>query len=325
MDVAQACRPVGSSFENQKFCQDAEAPIIMAARKGDFRQVYSLYQKGQYPRDAILIGVCVEMDDNADVNPYVEAFFKSLGKATTPKSGLVIPVPMDSTAYHLPCGNALRGYVLRDLEGLDGVVIPGNNFNLPALRADLSPSDAVGLYTGKPHLGADMSIYDESSAGFYASHRDHRLNPDPRSLNYEAELIRVMEHSDRPLMASCHGTQLYAVMHGAHLVADIKGHNDGRPHPVHIDKGSMAWFYAGGIDDVAPHNHRLAIKEASLPSYLHAVGKSDDVVEILENQYHKNHYLYQSHPELVAHHVALKAFVSDAACYHGRDLVVVPG
>ena len=296
--------------------------ILEAAKNGDIHAAYRLYKEGSYPKDAVLIGVSVELAEYGSIGPGAKEYFRKL--ATTHSASqnghLVIPIPLNATFKdkELSCLETLSlpQIVARDLEGLDGVVVPGDEFNFPALRADLNPRQAILEYSGRMEYHDHPTIYGESAKDFYLKHGDHALNPHPESLIYEAELLSQLKKTDQIVMTSCHGTQMYAVLAGAHLLADIEGHNTWKPGRITIDPDSMAYEYQGPLDETSWHIHKLAIDPKGLPSHLKVVGTSDGVVEIIEEKEGKPYYGYQTHPEFVPHHPSLEAFVSSVIERH---------
>lgn len=295
--------------------------IFDAVKEGDLGQIRDLFDQGKYPADAVLVGVMVELEPEGSIGPGAGEYFKSIGQAypESSKGRPVIPVPINSLSQlHSPDQDVetLKGVVKAELEKFDGIVIPGDPFNFPPIRKSQDPQKALREYDGKPDLHDDMTIYGSSAREFYKKFPDHALNPLTASLNFEAEMVRQLRKSDRPVMASCHGMQMYAVMQGATMVAGITGHNHEGPDDVPVKPGSMAHGYLGDMDSTSLHIHKLGLDSQGLPQNLEVVGEMEGVVEIIEEQFGKPVVAYQSHPEFVRHHPSIEFFVSAVVQRH---------
>lgn len=305
-------------------------PIVQAAKNADIHEIQRLYQAGEYPDEAILIGVAIELAPWGRYGCGPQEYFKNLvcTQAAAKAEKLVIPIPLDSTykerlrqKYGEPSEALLGRLIQDDLKNLDGVVIPGDMFRFPPIRADIPPIDALRAFNGSPDLGAEPTIFNHGMSGaeFFKKNTGYNLNPHPESIHYETALISALRNTDRIVMTSCHGTQIYAVYQGAKMISDITGHNDKSPQLVSVSHGSMSHGIIGNTDNTSLHIHVLALSKEGFPEQLEIVGTHGDVVEIIEEKHGKPYYGYQSHPEFVMNHPFIEAFVGSVICRNRKQ------
>lgn len=307
-------------------------PILNAARQGDLDQVAALREQGAFPRDSILIGISTELDRKESVGPGIYEYFKRLADTDVARQmgKVVIPVPINSDySGRIPQGvsgqerlDHLKNLVKKDVAGLDGVVVPGDPYNFPALRGDIPIRDAIHTYPGPVDAHDFPSIYGITAREFYERYPDHKLNPCPDSIQYEAVLLDQVAPTDQVVMTSCHGTQIYALLQGAKMVAGIAGHNDSKPHLTKLKPGSLNHALLGDEDRVTRHVHKLALDGDSMPEGLEVTGVSDGHVEVIEEKQGKPYYGYQPHPEFTEGHPAIEAFVGSVIQRHLKQAVL---
>lgn len=294
--------------------------IFEASRAGDIEKVGELYRKGLYPKEAILIGIAVELSSKGSIGQGAKEYFKSLTDTEIAKrfgkSILVVPLNSFYTERIDNCfqgdelKSKLKELVSEDIKKLDGVVIPGDNFNLPPIKANNDPLESFLNYTGEREYHTEDTIYGLPPKEFYAKFPEHKINPNSQGLHYEAHLIKALMNTDKIVMSSCHGTQIYAVMQGAKMIAGIEGHNDKKPHKTEIKPHTMTYGYVGKLEDSALHIHKLGINPDNTPKGIEVVGISDGFVEIIEETHSgRPYYGFQSHPEFIRNHPAIENFV----------------
>jgi gamma-glutamyl-gamma-aminobutyrate hydrolase PuuD len=313
------------------------AEIIEFCRAGDIHKVHSLYQKGLYPKDAILIGMPLEISPNGSIGQGAKHYLKNLTTtfASQKHDKIILPIPLDSFYLNRISNftdenqkrRKLKNLVRNDIKALDGIVFPGDNFNFPPILANKGPYEAIMEYNGEKILHNEETIYSfngKSLTGkeFYELYPQHKINPNAQSLHYEAELIRQLENTNKPVMCSCHGVQVYSVMKGAHMLAGITGHNYKKPMKTEIAPDAVAHSYLGDVDNTALHIHKLAL-DPRVPEGLKVVGKAGNVVEVLEetSPIKAPSYLFQIHPEFVKNHPALESFVSSVIQHHYKKQI----
>lgn len=316
-------------LEKSKLTKDENSmcsEIMEACNRGDIHRVHELYKKGMYPKDAILIGMPLEIAQNGSIGDGARHYFKNLTTTLSSQKHMktIIPIPLNSfylerigdSTDEIQKRRKLRNLVREDIKALDGIVFPGDQFNFPPIMANKDPYEEILKYDGKKVLHDEETIYSfngKSLTGkeFYELYPQHKLNPNAQSLHYEAELVRQLGNKDKPIMCSCHGVQMFSIMKGAHMLAGIVGHNNKEPMKTVISPKTTAHAYLGDSDDTSLHIHKLAL-DPKVPKGLKVVGQTDNVVEILEETTPNKppSYLFQSHPEFVKNHPALESFVA---------------
>lgn len=272
---------------------------------------------------------------------------------TTEKKIIVVPLESshihNDNLYHanktLKDVSQLKALVKNDIQRLNGIVIPGDWYNMPAIKETDNPYETLLSYDGIKHNGNNKTIYTKNGknlteAEFNQAYPDHYLNTDPSVIHYETEFLKQITDTDIPVMCSCHGAQMFALMRGANMVAGLKGHAEASDSDIEdsilptletkIKPNSMAIGYMPDekwnetnkdevLDDRSISDHILAIAPQKRGDGLRVVGQSSDgVVKILETETElKPSYLYQTHPEQSKEgtppiHNALKAFVGSA-------------
>lgn len=315
-------------FEKNMLCNIASSgnyEILDAAKNGDIHRVYELYKIGLYPKNAILIGMPLEISPNGSIGEGARQYFRNLPNTNIAKKSnkVVLPIPLNSFYLDI-IGNfndesqkryKLKKLVREDLRKLDGIVIPGDHFNFPPIKDNKDPYEAIFEYEGKKDFHNETTIYslnDKNLTGkeFYKVYPEHKLNPNAQSLHYEAELVNQLKNTDKPVMCSCHGIQMFAIMHGAKMIAGVMGHNEKKPMPTIIMPNSMALGYLGDIDKTSLHIHKLALS-SKMPRGLKVVGHSNNIVEVVEETTPNKppSFLFQCHPEFVKNHPAMESFV----------------
>lgn len=212
--------------------------------------------------------------------------------------------------------NLVESYVSRELKLADALIIPGDDYNMPAFTTDKKPMEAIFDYHGKAILDLRPSIYLKSRRDFYLEYPKHRLNPNSLSLKVEAVSIRYAIAKGLPIFTSCHGTQLYAILQGAKLEAGLKDHGSLQQHPVNIQSGSQTARLIGAVDDQSPHFHSISISTRGLPKTIYAVGWYQNIIEIIEDRKKEDYFGYQSHPELVQEHKGFDAWIDRVVSKH---------
>lgn len=230
--------------------------------------------------------------------------------------------------YTLKDPTQLKALVTRDIEKLDGFVIPGDIYNMPAIKESDNPYQALLHYDGTPKNSDAKTVYTLNGRNlteqeFNKEYPRHYLNPDPSIIHYEAEMLKQIDDKDIPVMCSCHGAQMFALMRGANMVAGLEGH-DGFVVQTKVSNDSMAKGYLAEepysefrdkavSDDKSLSVHTLAIDPNKPGDGLVVVGVSEDgISKILEDK-DKPHFIYQSHPEKThGIHSAIEAFSGSA-------------
>jgi GMP synthase-like glutamine amidotransferase len=295
--------------------------FYQASREGDIKKIYELYQEGNYPKNSILIGIPLELSCNGSIGEGAKEYFKSIVDSNAAKKSdkPVFLIPLNSF-YSERIGNDftredlkknLRKLIRKDIEKLDAIVIPGDNFNFPPIDSTKDTYEAILDYQGKKDYTINQTIYGVSSKDFYEKYPEHKINPNVDALVYESQLVKELMNTDKIVMSSCHGTQMYAVMNGAKMLAGIEGHNNKEAQYTEIKPNSMAYNYIGKADERALHIHKLALNPTNMPLSLEVVGKCNGVVEIIEETSSgRPYYGFQIHPEFIRNHPAIENFVA---------------
>lgn len=341
--VAQLIDTIQSQYEElaHKLPNDG---LILEIHKNT-QTLRSPQYREHIPDNIVLVGVAMQgcSGQSDEVNQHAAEYLVKL--AGTSKAlcndKLIIPVPLESS--HVDNGalytqesklkslSGLKVQVSTDLIGLDGIVIPGDRFNVPAIQNNGDPYQNLMNSDGKKSNGPIETVYtldgkNLTEQNFNEAYPGHHLNPDPSIIHYETELLRQTSRTDLPLMCVCHGTQIFALMRGANMVAGIKGHQD-KYIDIEIAEGSMTEGYLGEgqTDSTSLSLHTLALDPNKPGDDLQVVGLSKDgVVKIIEEEVErKPHYLYQTHPEAYESgiHPSIIAFAESTAHHKNKRLV----
>lgn len=318
MNKLRRSQRINNKYENNS--KNDYNEIIEASRLGDIEKVYHLYKQGNYAKYSILIGMPVELSSKGYIGEGVRDYFKCIVNTNMAKklNKSVLLIPMNSFySERIDMNNSkemlissLIKLVDKDIKNFDGVIFPGDSFNFPAIRSNIDPFESILEYRGKKEYNNEETIYGLTAKEFYTKYPEHANNPNYESLHYEAALVKVLKKTDKVIMSSCHGTQLFAVMQGAKMVAGIQGHDDKKPHNIDIKPQSMTYGYIGKKETTAPHVHKLAINPENMPKGLEVVGSSNNIVEIIEETHSgRPYYGYQPHPEFIINHPSIENFV----------------
>ena len=286
----------------------------------DLQTIRHLYDAHQLPSKALFIGIPVESiaqpQKNADE---VLAYFNAIINTNNNRQEnepMVIPVPVLSLPELITRNETIelqkqriRDYVQREISNFDAVIIPGDNYNMPPFPKDVDPINAIMEHDGKRHRDQRPSIYGLNRDEFYELNPNHQLNPHSLSTKVEAMSILFAIEQKMPIMTSCHGTQLYGLLKGAHMIYGILDHGSMQKHPVSIAPNSKMFDILGPFDRLSPHFHSLALSQSEFPSSLSIVGTFNGIIEIIEDKNKDDYFGFQSHPELANNHPAIAAWV----------------
>lgn len=341
--VAQLIETIQSQYEElaRKLPNDG---LIQEIYKNT-QTLRSSQYRDHIPDNMVLVGVAMQgcSGQSDEVNQHAAEYLVKL--AGTSKAlcndKLIIPVPLESSHVDnvalytqeskLKSLAGLKVQVSSDLIRLNGIVIPGDRFNVPAIKNDGDPYQNLMESDGKKRNGPIETVYtldgkNLTEQNFNKAYPEHHLNPDPSIIHYETELLRQTSRTDLPVMCVCHGTQIFALMRGANMVAGIQGHQN-EYLDVEIAAGSMTEGYLGQgqTDSTSLSLHTLALDPNKPGDGLQVVGLSKDgIVKIIEDEVErKPHYLYQTHPEACGSgiHPSIIAFAESTAHHKNKRLV----
>lgn len=266
----------------------------------------------------IKIGIVIEQSAAGSISAETKEYFKVLDRFIYHEDSLfhVVPVPLNAFISERGYSNGhpekkeiLSHLVQKDLRGLSGVIIPGDDFNFPPFRISDDPLAEVMRYSGQKQIHDEETIYGMTAREFYRRNPDHLLNPHGDSLVYEGMLISLVYASPLPMLTACHGTLMYGYMNQARFVAGIEGHADHNVVKVKLRPDSKISHLLGEFDNLTLHYHTVAISLNGLPNHLIASGWDHNLVEILEDKNYPAYLGFQGHPELSPDHPAINLFV----------------
>ena len=309
--------------------------LFLAFCSSIFSQVkFQKFESGRENLDAVVrIGVVVEQAAKGTISLETREYFKVLKKTVILGNKLIgiTPVPLNAFVRSRIKFNQLSNVekiafitslVEEDLKNVNAVVIPGDDFNFPAMRANQDPLTELLNYQGTKENHDEETIYGMTAREFNKFFPNHHLNPYPDSLLYEAILIKALSGTSMPILSACHGTMMFGFLRGARFRAGIKGHLNHNTRNTKTLPGSKAARMLGSFDTMTKHYHGMAMLKKNFPKSLIVSGWEGELVEILEDPQNPYYIGFQGHPELTPEHPALNFLIQNAIRMAERGLLL---